>query len=127
MTTPPPWRGGVRRAWPVAKYLIGLVLAALAFEQLIGHKSELTQATVAIDGLRWEWVLLGVAAEAAAFLAFAQVQRKLLRAGHADVAIRPMTAITLAANSIANSLPAGSVIAPVYSLRQLRRPGHDED
>jgi putative heme transporter len=126
MTTPPPWRARARRAWPVAKYVIGLVLAALAFEQLIGHKSELTQATVAIDGLRWGWVLLGVAAEAASFLAFAQVQRRLLRAGHADVPIGPMVAITLAANSIANSLPAGSLIAPVYSFRQFRRRGVDE-
>ena len=49
----------------MAKYVIGLVLAALAFEQRIAHESELTQATVAIDGLRWGWVLLGVAAEAA--------------------------------------------------------------
>ena len=110
----------------MAKYVIGLVLAALAFEQLIGHKSELTQATVAIDGLRWEWVLLGVAAEAASFLAFAQVQRGLLRAGHADMPVGPMVAITLAANSIANSLPAGSVFAPVYSFRQFRRRGVDE-
>jgi uncharacterized protein (TIRG00374 family) len=37
-----------------------------------------------------------------------------------------MVAITLAANSIANSLPAGSVFAPVYSFRQFRRRGVDE-
>src|SRR3981081_3231212 len=126
MTTPPPWRARVRRAWPVAKYVIGLVLAALAFEQLIGHKSELTQATVAIDGLRWEWVLLGVAAEGASVLALAQGPRRMLRAGHADMPVGPMVAITLAANSIANSLPAGSVFAPVYSFRQFRRRGVDE-
>ena len=71
-------------------------------------------------------MLLGVAAEAASFLAFAQVQRRLLRAGHADMPVGPMVAITLAANSIANSLPAGSVFAPVYSFRQFRRRGVDE-
>jgi hypothetical protein len=37
-----------------------------------------------------------------------------------------MVAITLAANSITNSLPAGSVIAPVYSFRQFRRRGADQ-
>jgi putative heme transporter len=116
----------VRRAWPVAKYVIGLVLAALAFEQLVGHKSELTEATLALRRLRWEWVLLGVAVEAGSFLAFAQVQRRSLRAGRADVAIGPMVAITLAAQSITNSLPAGSVIAPVYAFRQYRRRGADE-
>ena len=116
----------MRRAWPVAKYVIGLVLAALAFEQLVGHKSELTEATLALRHLRWEWVLLGVAAEAGSFLAFAQVQRRSLRAGRADVAIGPMVAITLAAQSITNSFPAGSVIAPVYAFRQYRRRGADE-
>jgi len=110
----------------VAKYVIGLVLAALAFEQLVGHKSELTEATLALRHLRWEWVLLGVAAEAGSFLAFAQVQRRSLRAGRADVAIGPMVAITLAAQSITNSLPAGSFIAPVYAFRQYRRRGADE-
>ena len=126
MTTPKPWRARLGRAWPVAKYVIGLALATLAFEQLVGHKSELTEATLALSRLRWGWVLLGVAAEAGSFLAFTQVQRRLLRAGRADVAIGPMVAITLAANSITNSLPAGSLIAPVYSFRQFRRRGADQ-
>jgi len=126
MTIPETWRARVRRAWPVAKYVIGLVLAALAFEQLIGHKSELTEASMALSRLRWEWVVLGVAAETGSFLAFAQVQRRLLRAGRADVALGPMTAITMAANAIANSIPAGSVIAPVYAFRQFRRWRADE-
>jgi hypothetical protein len=111
MTTPKPWRARLGRAWPVARYAIGLALAPLAFEQLVGHKSEFTEATLALSRLRWGWVLLGVAAEAGSFLAFAEVQRRLLRAGLADVAIGPTVAITLAANSITNSLPAGSVIA----------------
>src|SRR5258708_31760307 len=59
MTTPRPWRARVRRAWPVARYVIGLALAALAFEQIVGHKSELTEATMALEGLHWGWVLLG--------------------------------------------------------------------
>ncbi len=126
MTTPARWRARVRRAWPVAKYVIGLVLAALAFEQLVGHKSELTEASDAFSRLRWEWVLLGAAAEAASFLAFAQVQRRLLRAGRVDVPIGPMAGITMAANAIANSIPAGSVIAPVYAFGQFRRRGADE-
>ncbi len=126
MTRTARWRAGVRRAWPVAKYVIGLGLAALAFYQLAGHKSELNEASAALGHLRWEWVLLGAAAEAWSFLAFALLQRKMLRAGGVDVAVGPIAAITLAANSITNSLPAGSVIAPVYSFRQFRRQGADE-
>ena len=126
MTAPATWRARVRRVWPVARYVIGLGLAALAFDQLTGHKGELSEAAVALSRLRWAWVLLGVAAEAGSLLAFAQLQRRLLRAGRADVAIAPAAAITLAANSITNSLPAGSVLAPVYSFRQFRRRGADE-
>jgi putative heme transporter len=126
MTTRTRWRARVRRAWPVAKYVIGLGLAALAIEQLTGHQSELAEASDALSHLRWGWVVLGVAAEAASFLAFAQIQRRMLRAGRVDVAIGPMTAITLAANSITNSLPAGSVIAPAYAFRQFRRRGADQ-
>ena len=125
-TTATSWRARLRRVWPVAKYVIGLGLAALAFDQLTGHKSELSEASVALRHLHWGWVLLAVAAEAGSFLAFAQLQRRLLRAGRTDVGLGPMTAITVAANSITNSLPAGSVLAPVYSFRQFRRRGADQ-
>ncbi len=126
MTSRTPWRARVRRAWPVAKYVIGLGLAALAFYELTGHSSELTEASAALGHLRWGWLLLGVAAEAGSFLAFALLQRKMLRAGGANVAVGPMAAITLAANAITNSIPAGSVIAPVYSFRQFRHRGADQ-
>jgi putative heme transporter len=42
------------------------------------------------------------------------------------VAIGPMAAITMAANAITNSIPAGSAIAPVYSFRQYRLRGADQ-
>jgi uncharacterized protein (TIRG00374 family) len=59
-------------------------------------------------------------------LAFVQLQRRLLGAGRVEVAVGPMAAITLAANSITNSLPAGAVIAAVFSFRQFRRQAADE-
>jgi putative heme transporter len=121
-----PWRARVRRVWPVAKYIIGLGLAALAFYQLIGHKTELSEATVALGHLRWAWVVLGVVAEGGSFLAFALLQRMMLRAGGVNVAVGPMAAITMAANAITNSIPAGSAIAPVYSFRQYRQRGADQ-
>jgi putative heme transporter len=121
-----PWRARVRRVWPVAKYIIGLGLAALAFYQLTGHQSELSETTVALGHLHWAWVALGVAAEAGSFLAFALLQRKMLRAGGVDVPVGPMAAITMAANAITNSIPAGSAIAPVYSFRQYRQRGADQ-
>jgi putative heme transporter len=121
-----PWRALLRRVWPVAKFIIGLGLAALAFYQLVGHKTELSEATVALGHLRWGWVLLGIVAEAGSFLAFALLQRMMLRAGGVSVATGLMAAITMAANAITNSIPAGSAIAPVYSFRQYRLRGADQ-
>lgn len=126
MIIPASWRARVRRAWPVAKYVIGLGLAALVLDQLTDQKSELAGVSIALSGLQWGWVLLAMAAEAEALLAFVQLQRRLLGAGRVDVAVGPMAAITLAANSITNSLPAGPVIAAVFSFRQFRRRGADE-
>ncbi len=126
MIIPAPWRARVARAWPVAKYVVGLGLAALALDQISGQRGELAGATRALNHLHWGWVLLGVVAEVGSFLAFVTLQRRLLRAGRVDVALGPMTAITLAANTINNSLPAGPVIATVFSFRQFRRRGADE-
>ena len=126
MTTAASWRARVARAWPVAKYVVGLALAALVFDQLSDEKGELAGATRALNHLHWGWVALGLVAEAGSFLAFVNLQRRLLRAGQVDVAIGPMAAITLAANSISNSLPAGPVIATVFAFRQFRRRRADE-
>jgi putative heme transporter len=126
MTTAARWRARARRAWPVAKYVIGLALAAIAFDQLAGHDSELAEAPTALSQLRWGWALAAVVAEAGSFLALVQVQRRLLAAGRVDVPAGPMAAITVAANSIANSLPGGSVFAPIFSFRQFRRWGADQ-
>jgi putative heme transporter len=125
MTTHKPWRARVARVWPVAKYVIGLGLAILALDQLTDQQGELAGATQALSHLRW-WVVLAAAAEAGSFLALANLQRRLLRAGRVNVAIGPMAAITLAANSITNSLPAGPVITTVFSFRQFRRRGAGE-
>jgi putative heme transporter len=126
MTTAARWRARARRAWPVGKYVIGLALAALAFDQLAGHDSELAEAPAVLGQLRWGWTLAAVVAEIGSFLALVQVQRRLLAAGRVDVAVGPMAAITVAANSIANSLPGGSVLAPVFSFRQFRRREADQ-
>jgi uncharacterized protein (TIRG00374 family) len=125
MTTRAPWRARAAQAWPIAKYVIGLGLAVLALDQLGDQKAELAGATQALSHLRW-WVLPAAVAEAGSFLALANLQRRLLRAGRVNVAVGPMAAITLAANSITNSLPAGPVITTVFSFRQFRRRGADE-
>jgi putative heme transporter len=126
MTTLAAFRARVARAWPVAKYVIGLALAALVFDQLTDQKGELAGTTTALRHLRWAWVVLGVVTEAASLLAFAALQRKLLRAGRVEMSLGRMAAITVAANSINNSLPAGPLLSSLFTFRQFRRHGVDE-
>lgn len=126
MTTAVRWRARVARVWPVARYVIGLALAALVFYQLAGHRNELAGAASALDHLRWGWVLAGVTVEAGSYLSLVQIQRVLLRAGQVKIGLGPMAAITLAATAIASSLPAGTAFAAVFSFRQLHRRGADQ-
>src|ERR1700729_2794631 len=109
----PRWRPRLARAWPTARYVLGLGLAGLAFYQLSEEKGELAEATSALSHLHWGWVVVAALAEAASIVALASLQRRLLAAGRACIPLGPMTAITFAANAIANSIPAGSVIATV--------------
>jgi putative heme transporter len=125
MTTAARWRARLARAWPTARYVLGLGLAGLAFYQLSEEKGELAEATSALSHLHWGWVVVAALAEAASIVALASLQRRLLAAGRACIPLGPMTAITFAANAIANSIPAGSVIATVFSFRQFRRRGAD--
>src|ERR1051326_7946332 len=51
--------------------------------------------------------------------------RGLLKAGGEDIGLGPLTGITLAANAIQNSLPAGPAWSTIYAYRQFRQRGAD--
>lgn len=114
------------RAWPVLRYLIGLVLGLLALYALNGQRGELNGATSVIAHLSSGWLLVAVCAEAVAVVSFAMLQRVLLLAGGARVGLPRLVAITLAGNSINNSLPAGPAFATIFAFRQYRLAGADE-
>jgi uncharacterized protein (TIRG00374 family) len=123
-----PWwrRPGWRRALRVARFVVGLGLGVLAFFVVFGRRDELAGAGAYLSHLRWPWLVLAVAVEAASLAAFGGLQRCLLRAGGVSVGLGPMTAIALAGNSINNSLPAGPLFASVFAFRQFRRRGADD-
>ena len=60
------------------------------------------------------------------YLAYASLQRRLLRAGEVRIPMVPMTGISLAGNAIQNSLPGGVVFYAAYVFRQYRRFGADD-
>jgi putative heme transporter len=75
--------------------------------------------------VRWGWLLVALGLEAASMVVFARIQQRLLRAGNVHVGLRPMAAITLAANALALTLPGGVAWGATWVFRRLRRQGAD--
>jgi hypothetical protein len=113
------------RAWPWIKFVGGLGLAGLAFWAVDGHSGELSGASHLLAHLRWQWIMVAAVVELGSFVAFALVQRNLLRAGGVNMSAGRLTAVTLASTAIANSIPGGPLVASVYAFRQYRRRGAD--
>ncbi|HEX4245712.1 MAG TPA: YbhN family protein, partial [Acidimicrobiales bacterium] len=112
-----------RRSWPYLRYVVGLALAWFALETLNGHRGELSDAEGYLTHLHWQWVILAALCEAASLFSFAVLQRRLLEAGQVRVGLGSLSGITLAATSIADSLPLGPALASVFAYRQYRRKG----
>ncbi len=123
-----PWRSSSRwgRSWRWIRYLVGLGVAGLALWAVLGQRGELAGLSSALHHLQLWWVALALLAEAGSYLSFATAQRSLLRVAGVDVGFGPMTEIVVVATTITNSLPAGSVLATVFSFRQFRRRGADD-
>lgn len=113
------------RAWPWIKYFGGIALAALALWTVAGRRGELAGTSHYLAHLRRPWIVVAAALEFGSYLAFALVQRRLLRAGGVDMSVGRATAVTLASTAIANSMPAGPLVSLVYAFRQYRRRGAD--
>jgi len=126
VNTPAPRRTWFRRAWPWLKYVVGLALAGLALWALAGRRGELAGATGYLAHLRWWWLVLSAAAEVGSLVAFALIQRRLLEAGGVEMSTGRLTGVTVASTAIANSMPAGPVVASVFAFRQYRSRGADE-
>lgn len=110
----------------VVRILVPLAGTALAAWVIAGKRDEISGASSYLDHLRAPWIVLGVGFEVLSVLAFAGLQGRLLRSGDIDAAMPSLTAITLAGNSIQNSLPGGGAWASAWAWGQFRRLGADD-
>lgn len=110
------WLTWLRRLVTVV-VLTFVVIAALT------HRRDLDQAAHQLDKLSWGWLGIAVAFEAASLIAFARLQRWLLRAAGVHLRLREMVEITLAGNALAMSLPGGAAWAAAWDYAQLYRRG----
>jgi hypothetical protein len=105
----------------------GGVLAVLVVAVVAGasRSHDLAAAGHSLIHVRWALLLVALGLEAASMVIFARIQQLLLRAGNVDVGLGPMTAITLAANALALTLPGGVAWGATWVFRRLRRHGAD--
>jgi uncharacterized membrane protein YbhN (UPF0104 family) len=122
----PARRSTRQRAWIVARVVLVAAMAYLAVEVVIANSAELSGTGSYLDRAHWDWIAAAALAETLSYLAFTQLQRRLLLAGGVRTGIVPMTAITLAGNAMNTSLPGGGAFATVFAYRQFRRRGADE-
>jgi putative heme transporter len=114
------------RVWlPWARRIVIATVMVLALVGAYGHRHELGHAVDLLGHLRWGWVAVAIAFEVASLVAFARLQRWLLRAGGVEVDLVSMIEITLAGNALAMSLPGGAAWSATWAFGQLRRRGAD--
>jgi hypothetical protein len=125
----PGWSAAGRNAAAVASswlrragVLLVLVVAVVAG---VGRSHDLATAGHSLLHVRWGLVLVALGLEAASMVVFARIQQRLLRAGNVHVGLAPMTAIALAANSLALTLPGGVAWGATWVFRRLRGHGAD--
>ncbi len=113
-------------AWPILRFVIGLALAALALWALAGRQDELQSLSTVWGHLAWWWLPAAVAVEASSYVSFAGLQHRLLAAGGVRPPFGTLLGVTVAAQSINNSLPAGGAFSAIYGFRWYRRFGADD-
>lgn len=119
-------RALIRRWWPFARVVLAVGVGALVVWVLSSHTDELSGISSLFGHLAWGWLIPAVLAEAASYLAFAILQRRLLSIGGVNAPLPTLTGITLASQAMVNSVPGGAALAAVYGFRWFRRLGAND-
>ncbi len=107
----------------LVRYALGALLGIVVLLLLFGKRGELIAALHQIARADPTWVLVAAAAEAGSVLAFAYIQRRTLHLSGTKVTLRSMSALSLANDAIANTIPGEPVVSSAYRYRYYRRRG----
>ena len=115
------------RHWkPWARAGLGLLVLAIVVGLVVRAPSgaaELTAAFKHFETRRLPWLILSAALEAASIGAAALAQSRLLRSAGTSVRLGGLFGVTLAANAMANLVPAGVAPTSGWLARQYRSRG----
>ena len=110
------------RSWLVwARRTVSLALIVGGVVAAYGRRHDIHLALDRLGNPAWGWLLCACVTQASSMIAFARLQRWLLRSGGVRVRLRDMVEITLAGNAMSTSLPGGAAWAAGWVWGQLRR------
>jgi putative heme transporter len=118
MTTAP--RKVARRWWRPALLVIGAILATI---ELHGHLPSPASAWAALRESRPVWLVAAAGLQLVSMWAFAEQQRRLLRAFGVRMPAPASIAVSYARSAMSTALPAGSAVSAAYAFRQFRARG----
>ena len=121
--TPAARRGRWRRVRPWLSGLAALAVVAVVVVEAPTVAHGLTSTFRRFDPARLPWLAVALAAEAASFVCYALVQRRLLGQGGARLSRRTMVGLAIGATGLTNLVPGGTAPASGWLVGQYRRRG----
>ncbi len=115
--------GAGRDLRAVVRYVVGVVLGSVVLLLLVGKRGELAAAWHHLEGASGAWVAAAIAAESVSLLAFAWLQRHVLRLSGTIIPLPGLFLLSLANDAIANSVPGEPAVSSAYRYRYYRRRG----
>jgi putative heme transporter len=112
-------RRGLTISWPTLQAAAVIAVVAVAVWQ---HQA-LVSGTARLGAVSPTLAGAALVAEIVSFVAVAEVQRRLLAAGNAEVDRRSLVAVDLAGGAIGATLPVGFTFSTAYTYRQFVRRG----
>lgn len=114
---------GPRRTRHQLLVLAKVVVVALAVAGVIRYSSLLGDALARLADLRWAWMGPAVAGQVASLVLLARLQQRLLHRGGTRMHLKNLFSISLVANAIGTSMPAGPAWAGGWTFSRLTAGG----
>lgn len=106
-----------------ARWMVTGLTAVILVAEMVFVAPRLGAMGSALTHPHWGLMTLAVLSEAVSMLAFGLLQQRLLHVGGVAVSIRRMMPMTLGANAVSVTLPAGPLLSTGYTFGRLRRFG----
>ncbi|HVM65244.1 MAG TPA: lysylphosphatidylglycerol synthase transmembrane domain-containing protein [Acidimicrobiales bacterium] len=111
------------RVWRRARPFLSVAIITAGVVTAVDRRGEVASAWRLVQRSRWEWMAIAVVLELGSIVMFTGLQWLLLRWGGVRISRRQLLEITLAANAVALSVPAGAAVSARWSYEHLRQRG----